>query len=141
MNVFQLGLSVALVVVGLNSDALGRPRSGQAAEDACLDAYNMCYNNCKGKPDVCYSNCDTVYEHCMHGAGVPGFIKVPSPHPVAAPGTIATGNGSVKGTVKSTGMNGPKKGTTQAVGQAVTANTVSKSAPTVHKSTAGKKPN
>src|SRR5947209_8291787 len=54
----------AVVSIGLT-----RPKN-QQAENACDDAYNVCYNNCKGRADVCYSNCDTVYLHCLRGANV-----------------------------------------------------------------------
>ena len=66
---------IGAALIGAGISAHGRPKN-ESAENACLDQYDVCYNNCKGKSDVCYSNCDTVYEHCMHGAGTPGFIKV-----------------------------------------------------------------
>ena len=67
----RIFITAALFVAALICARLsGRPVSNQPAEDNCLDVYNVCYNNCKGKSDQCYSNCDVAYRHCMHGAGV-----------------------------------------------------------------------
>ena len=69
---FRISIAATLVWAALVCAGIGvhaRPKN-QAAENACLDAYDVCYNNCKGKADVCYSNCDTVYLHCLRGAGV-----------------------------------------------------------------------
>lgn len=69
MNRLHVGIAVGLISAGLCSGAMARPKGTQQDEDACLNAYNQCYANCKGKADVCYSNCDTVYLHCLHGVG------------------------------------------------------------------------
>lgn len=60
-------------------------RTGQEAENACLDTYNGCYTGCKGKDDSCYTRCDNQYQQCMSAAGVV-FAKLKK-HPPAAPPT------------------------------------------------------
>jgi hypothetical protein len=94
--------AVIIVWLALISVALTRPKGGIEAENACLDQYNNCYGNCKGKPDVCYSNCDTVYLHCLHGAGT--ITTEPSrklkKHPVTG-GTSATNKNAANSSNKS----------------------------------------
>lgn len=103
----------ALICARLSS-APPNSQSNQQAEEDCLNAYNVCYGNCKGKADACYSNCDTAYRHCMHGAGV-DFAPLKK-HPHQPPQAVAPNKGAASpspsprkgpGKVGTTGMSHP----------------------------------
>jgi hypothetical protein len=67
-------LAATLISAALICLVFGTGKDGtttrQEADNACLNFYNNCYGNCKGKPDVCYTNCDTIYLGCLRRAGI-----------------------------------------------------------------------
>src|SRR4051812_34907929 len=83
----------ALICMRLFGAPVDTTQQNQPAEDACLHAYDVCYNNCKGRADVCYSNCDVAYKHCMHGAGV-DFAQLKK-HPRQPPQAVAPNKGGL----------------------------------------------
>ena len=114
MKQHHVYISVALIALGLSSNALARKKGGQTEENACLDQYNNCYNNCAGKPDVCYSNCDTVYLHCLRGVGTINATAAQAKlkqHPVTGEATPVATGGTATGVNKVGTQVGTKMGT------------------------------